>query len=191
MRRWTEEESRTLLLGVGAFSLDWLRRKTHGRTSAAIYARMRRSFGGGGLARGSYTLRGACRETGYESRQLLRSRAALNQRWPRTGPGGSYLVSAEQLEDLCAWLVRDYWCAKLTLYACRECGQDDRPHRRGGMCSPCSHAVRRYAQRCGLPASCRDLLMIVDASSPHAAKLNRGYMLTCKEFWTLAGELAA
>ena len=100
-------------------------------------------------------------ETGYHATQLRRAAKALNQRWVRTANGGTYLITAEQLEECVVWLSHDYWCSSLELYGCTKCGTDTRPHRQGGLCLPCFRKMTRYARKLGLPYSAQKLVDLV------------------------------
>ena len=151
IQRWTRRQRQNLLLGIGAYGLDWLRRKSGGRSRDALYAQIRRSCDGGGLTRGSYTLAEAIDLTGYNREQLERAGNALAQRWARTSRRGSYLLTDDQIEQLGAWLRQDYWCTRLKLYGCLRCGTNSQRPRTFGLCRRCYYSLRRYATRLGLP----------------------------------------
>ena len=175
-RRWTEKEEKALLDGVGAFGWSALRKRTSKsgvvdpakeddpklRTKAAIQEKIRRTFNGGGITRGSYTVNQAERETGYDRTQLKRAAKALSQRWSRTAKGGNYLISAEQIEDIVAWLAHDYWSIRLELYCCEGCGTDTQEHYRFGLCRRCFTRLYYYARtRLQLPFSKSGLLALL------------------------------
>jgi hypothetical protein len=154
MRRWTAEERRALLNGIGVYGHDWIGRHTNGRSRKAVTEKIAREFGtGGGMCRGTYSLAQLAEATGYTRRQLQRAGRALGQRWARTGRGGNHLITDDQLVCLVEWLGTDYWCAKLRLYACIECGTERRPHECLGLCRRCFDRHRRLAQGLGLELS--------------------------------------
>jgi hypothetical protein len=149
--RWSRKQKQNLLLGIGAYGLDWLRRKAGERTRDALYGQIRRSCGGGGLTRGNYTLAEAAEATGYNREQLERAGNALAQRWARTSRTGPFMLSEEQIEQLTAWLKQDYWCGRLRLYGCLRCGTVRQRHRALGLCTRCYWTVRRVAVGASLP----------------------------------------
>lgn len=149
--RWTRKQKQNLLLGIGAYGLEWLCRKSGDRSQDAIYSQIRRLYGGGGLTRGSCTLSKICADTGYNREQIIRAGKALGQRWARTGKRGAYLVTEDQVEQLVAWLKQDYWCSKLRLYGCVRCGTVTQPPCGFGACQRCYYVLRRRAHRLGLP----------------------------------------
>lgn len=160
-RPWSKVEDRHLTLGVGAYGWVWFRQKLPTRTDAEIRGRMRRLFGAATLTRGVYTLEQVRANTGYHHTQLRRAQRALGQKWRRTCVGGVYLISEEQVEELTAWLVQDYWAKKLDLYGCCWCGSREREHRSVGLCAPCYWQSVRLARALGLPvtlAGKRDLI---------------------------------
>ena len=164
MVAWSKSEEYTLLQGVSIYGLDWFQRKT-GRSLDAISAKARRLFGAGGLTRGSYSLRGAARRTGYHITQLKRAQAALRQKWKRTSPRGSFLIYEEQLEELVAWLRNDYWDGRHRLYGCLWCDTDRRPHHAVGLCRRCYQTYVQRLRRGGLPQSSSGLLGVVQRIS--------------------------
>ena len=159
-RRWSKREVNNLLLGAGAFGIEWLRAQTgqpygeHGpkhRSEKAV--RNKASIMGlGGLTRGAYTLRSLMRETGYTRKQLVRAQYALNQKWKRSGPRGYFLVTEDQRDDILEWLKHDYWCRPKHLYACMWCGGSRRPHYSAGLCGTCHRRHLRLCGQLGLPA---------------------------------------
>lgn len=156
---WSKQEEYTLLQGVSIYGLAWFSRKT-GRSLAAVNAKARRLYEGGGLTRGAYTLRSACRNTGYHSNQLKRAMRALRQKWKRTSPRGSFLIHEEQLDELVAWLITDYWVGYHRLYGCVWCGTADRPHCGRGLCLKCYHRYTQRIRRGGFPRSSSGLLEV-------------------------------
>lgn len=166
--RWTRPQKLVLLEGAGSFATRTVERRT-GRTRKALEAVIRRHFDGGGLSRGSFTLREAQRETGYHRTQLRRAQRALGQAWMRTSSKGRWLISVEQLEALTKWLATDYWSAQLRLTECLRHRGRERPHHRSGLCSPCYWAVRGAAERLGLRFSVEAMLEQVATVVPFAA----------------------
>jgi hypothetical protein len=55
---------------------------------------------------GSFSLNGAERATGYHPDQFKRAKAALHQtwHWRRSGWQGRFVISGDQLDELCEWL---------------------------------------------------------------------------------------
>lgn len=145
-RRWTEEQRRALLDGIGSFGWSVLENRTQ-HTRPEIREKIRREFGGGGITRGSYSLAQAMLETGYSRSQLDRAAEALNQRWQRTARRGDYLITVEQIEDMVVWLQNDFWSKKHHLYNCEECGSSERRHFSGGLCQPCYRRFQRHVQK--------------------------------------------
>jgi len=170
---WKASEVKALLDGIGSFGWTALQRRCGGRSKMAIYLKVRREFGGGGITRGSYSLGQAEQETGYHETQLRRAARALNQRWARTARGGDYLITAEQIEECIAWLVHDYWCKKLRLYCCLECGTDTKPHYSFGLCCPCFNVLRRYAKGLGLPFAATQFLALVQVTKQRYPRHSR------------------
>ena len=160
---WTKREERVVFQGAGIYGLDWFQRKT-GRTLDAVKAKARRLYGGGGLTRGSFTLREAARQTGYHVDQLWRAMQALRQQWKRTSPRGSFLIYEEQLEELVQWLKTDYWNKRHRLYGCLWCNTESRAHYSLGLCRRCYNQYVQRLHRGGLPQSCQDLLEVVRRS---------------------------
>lgn len=142
MANWSKSEYDKLLSGVGTYGWSWFSRNLE-RTKEAIYAKLQRSFSKGGITRGTYTLREMCSVTGYSKSQFSRAQGALGQKWHRTGRGGSYLITQEQMEEMTDWLMNDYWSKSRKLYACTECGESKRPHHAGGCCHRCYLKLRR------------------------------------------------
>ena len=161
MAKWTKAEEKALLDGVGYVGWKQLIRKCGGRSKEAISKKTLRAFGTEGITRGAYSLAQAQEETGYSRTQLIRASKALNQRWARTAKGGSYLINAEQLEDLVIWLRHDYWCKPLELYGCVDCGTSTKPHYSFGACLSCYKRLKRYAHKLGLPFTAESLLALL------------------------------
>ena len=150
---------RSLFNGLGAYGLSWFRRKAGTaynwpnapqRSRSAIYNKIRREYGGGGLTRGIYTRHQLETSTGYNRHHLERARIALNQKWKRTGPRGAYLISEEQAEDIIAWLRKDYWVPGKRLYGCVWCATTKREHKGLGLCSRCYFRYRRVCVKHGI-----------------------------------------
>lgn len=162
-RRWTKEELQALLNGIGAYGIKWFQKRTQPpndwpnapkhRSVDAIYAAARRHFGPGGLTRGSYSLHHVMQVTGYSRTQVLRARDALGQKWKRLGPGGNYLISEEQLGEVCDWLRHDYWDKDKHLYCCLGCQTEKRRPFGLGLCGRCYSRYRRLCLRLNLPTS--------------------------------------
>jgi len=130
-------------------------------------------MGIGAMTRGTYSLQTATTMTGYSRTHLLRASAALNQKWKRMGPRGTFLISHEQIEDIVNWLRHDFWCKSKRLYNCVWCTTSTREHRSGGLCGPCFFNHRRMCRRLGLPptvgAQLR-LLVSLDCKTPSEAE---------------------
>jgi hypothetical protein len=156
-KRWEEKEVTELFNGIGSYGMRWFQDRTRPgydwpnapdvRSRAAIYAKMKRLYGPGGLSRGVFTLREAMNYSGYSRTQLLRGQKALKQKWKRTGPDGSYLITDEQLDEILEWLVHDYWCKKKRLYNCAWCATETKPPVGHGLCGNCYAQYKRACKR--------------------------------------------
>lgn len=186
--RWTKEEERALLDGIGSFGWQALIRRS-GHSRRAIWDKIRHLFGGGGITRGSYSIRQAMEETGYSLSQLERAASALNQRWQRTAKGGNFLISAEQLEDLANWLVDDFWSVGHRLYSCPGCNATTREkgvkgsHFSNGLCRNCYRATTRYMKlKLGIKTTPQALLEhLQNPPPPIRSRLEGGRLLPLKE----------
>jgi len=171
-KSWSPEEERSLLLGIGSFGWHWFQTRTQAphdwpnapqtRSKGAIRKKAAR-MGAGGITRGSYALHEAARRTGYMRQQLVRAMRALGQKWKRTSATGFYLISDEQLEELCNWLQHDYWCKPKRLYCCHWCGTQEAPHRTLGLCSRCYFRYRRVCSSLGLPVQTSRMRRLVQS----------------------------
>jgi hypothetical protein len=128
-----------------------LQKKVGGRTKDAIWKKVQREFGGGGITRGSMSLYEALKVSGYSRTHFLRAARALNQRWLRTKKHGDFIITFEQYDDIICWLGHDYWSKKLEAYCCLQCGTKARPHHIGGFCNPCFQRFRRRSRKLGVP----------------------------------------
>lgn len=166
--RWSRKADLDLLEGQGSFTVRTVEKRT-GRTRKAIYGRLLRAHGGGGMSRGNYTLDGAIEESGYSRTQLLRARRALGQAWLRTSKRGRWILTLEQFEALTEWLKRDFWCVSLRLTECLRCRTRKQPHHRNGLCTSCYWPVRAAAVQAGLRMSVRALAAETERLLPSAA----------------------
>jgi hypothetical protein len=141
---WTDAQERALILGIGTYGIGWFMDRCGGRTAGSVMVKANSLLGRGGLSRGAFSLRRACRESGYTPIQLRRAMKALGQKWKRLSPNGPYLIYEDQYEELLDWLGVDYWCAKHRLYNCLWCHKKSKEHRGRGLCQRC---YRRYAKR--------------------------------------------
>ena len=172
-RRWSRHETQAFLDGIGTAGIAWLRRRggaAYGwphapkeRSRAAVYQKARRLYGGGGVTRGAYSVRAACRLSGYDRSHLRRAQLALAQKWRRTTPGGRYLIYEDQLDDVLAWLAHDYWSKRHRLHVCLWCGLGVRPHKAAGLCVRCCDRYFTGLARAGLPRQPGELLIRVRA----------------------------
>lgn len=196
-RRWTKGENRALMDGVGVFSVAWFCKQAGPtgsypsaptRSRKAIYNHAARLLGRGGLKRGTQDLEQAGRETGYTRRQILRAQRALAQKWKRLSPRGDYLITFEQLDEIVGWLQQDYWCPKLHLYGCVNCGDNRKPTRGNGKCPKCYWLLRNLSQKHGIPTNLNQLRVYVQSLDDQSAlmrlireHLERGWGLTVKQ----------
>lgn len=174
-KRWTKAEEKALLDGVGAYGMAWLRRRTDPgynwanapqlRSVAAVYAKLGREHGSGGLTRGTFSLRQVIMYSGYSRGQIFRAQKALRQKWKRTGPRGTFLITDDQLEEILTWLQHDYWATCKRLYACAGCTTEKRPVYAVGLCCPCYYRYRRMCRRAGVPATVAGQRQILDSLS--------------------------
>jgi hypothetical protein len=170
-RRWTEDEKRAVFDGVGTQGWSVLQRRAGdsytephlppGRSVEAIRRQIRRMCGSG-ARRGAITLHRLAQVTGYHPSQLRRAQKALNQSWQRMSKRGFYLISEDQVMDLMAWLVHDFWNAGKRLYCCVWCSTSSRPHRSGGLCGRCFFRYRRKCLENGLPTSLKAQRQLLD-----------------------------
>jgi len=164
-RHWTKAEELSLLQGVGSNGLAWICRKggrpypwsKSYRSKSSVYTKLYRMSGGGGVTRGSYTLAGLIRLTGYNSSQLKRAMRALKQKWKRTSPNGSFLITEDQFEEIAAWLGLDYWSKPHRLYKCLWCHARNFQHRAYGLCEQCYKKYDNRLRQLGVNRSIRGL----------------------------------
>lgn len=158
--RWSDQADRSLFNGLGAYGLSWFQRKSgksyahmgpKTRSKDAVYARIRRIYGPGGLTRGVHTLHELVNSTGYTVEHFRRAQAALNQKWKRTSLRGSHLISDDQAQDLIEWLKHDYWNSTKRLYACLWCTTSRQRHRGIGLCIRCYYRHRRLCRVLDVP----------------------------------------
>lgn len=148
--RWTKKEELLLLQGIGSNGLAWICRKVGNRSKHAVYAKLRYMSGNGGLTRGSYTLAGLCRLTGYNVSQLKRAMNALKQKWKKTSSKGSYVITEDQFEEIAAWLGLDYWSKPHKLYKCLWCHTRDNLHKAYGLCEECLKIYSKRLRQLGI-----------------------------------------
>jgi hypothetical protein len=147
---WTKAQEADLCNGVSISGISWFRRHCD-RTANAIYAKLRREHGAGGLTRGAYTFWQLARTTGYSRPQLKRAQGALGQKWKRLGPRGAHIITEEQQTELVVWLSHDYWSKKLRRYGCSWCTTETRAAFSVGLCARCYYRHRRRCAKLGLP----------------------------------------
>lgn len=174
-RRWTRDESRTLTMAVGAFSIDYIARNTN-RTPKAVYQKILRQLGGGGVSRGTRTERMVAEETGYSPRQIRRAGRALGQRWQRTSTTGAVMLGDDQIEAIIRWLKHDYWCPRAHVYACVTCGTSDVPAYGLGLCHPCYRHQAMAFRQVGLPFALAPLLSLVAALRERTPAAQRDWL---------------
>ena len=152
-KRWTKLAQRELFNGVGISGIAWFKRKCGGRSVGAVYHKLQRDFGLGGLTRGAYTVHELETVTGYSETQLRRGGSALNQKWKRLGPRGAHIITEEQMSEIVTWLGHDYWSKPHRLYGCLWCTTEKRAHQALGLCGRCYHRYRRACIKLKLPAT--------------------------------------
>lgn len=195
---WTKLAQRELFNGVGISGLAWFKKRCGGRSDSAIYHKLHREYGPGGLTRGAYTIHELEKLTSYSESQLRRAGSALNQKWKRLGPRGAHLITEEQRDEIVAWLGHDFWSKTHRLYGCLWCSTLRRSHQCLGLCLRCYHQYRRACLKRGLPISVlkqTDLLRAVGSkdSREHAkfmdkatARLDSGLVLDAAQLDWLA-----
>lgn len=149
-RHWKKEEELAILQGIGANSCKWLCRKGGNRSISALYHKLDRLGYNGGLTRGSYTLAQLIELTGYSRWQLKRAMNMCGQKWRRTSTKGSFVITEDQVEEICAWLGKDFWSKKHRLYRCLWCNTQDIDHAKIGLCINCYNEYRRLLRLFGL-----------------------------------------
>lgn len=196
-RRWAKKEDAALLDGVGVFSLAWFRKhagSSHDypyappRSEAAVKMRAARLIGSGSLTRGTHTLAQAARETGYAREQIQRAQSALNQKWKRLSPRGPYLITFDQLDEIVGWLRQDYWCVRLRLYGCVNCGDNHNPPRGMGLCRRCYKRIRRILNAAGLPrrpSGMLDVVQSLDVAMPEVRAFSDVVLRQLERRWSL------
>lgn len=167
-KRWSKDDDRALFMGLGAYGTEWFKPRVGRsydykgaptqRTTKALYGRVRRLCDGGGLGRGAISLRQLRMTSGYSDCQILRAREALNQKWKRINPGGAYIITEEQAEDVLSWLKNDYWAPILRIYACVDCGTRKHKHRSLGHCEECYWVLRKALYAAKFPTRREPLL---------------------------------
>lgn len=202
VRRWTRQEEQTLLTAVGNFGVGYMMRKT-GRTRIAVDQKIFSMFGGGGVSRGTLSVRMVAANTGYTEAQICRAGRALAQRWCRTSTYGKNMITEDQAEALVRWLRHDYWSGVSKTYACVYCGRTQYEHEGLGLCHPCYQVRLVVFTRAGLEFSAAGLAAAVEAvrrTTPpadhdwldsFAASLEMGCVLTRGTLDRLLREAAA
>lgn len=170
-QRWTKSEKLAVFNGIGTQGWSVLARgagdsysEPHlppGRSLEAVRRQIRR-MAGSGARRGSISLHRLAQVTGYHPSQLRRAQKALNQAWQRMSKRGTHLITEDQVMDLVAWLLHDFWNAKKRVYCCAWCSTSSRPHRSGGLCGRCFFRYRRRCSENGLPTSLKKQRQIVN-----------------------------
>lgn len=160
-RLWGKRERLDLLTGVGAYGWIWFEQRFPGRSQAALRAKLQREVGSGSFTRGAYTRASVANNTGYSIEQLKRAQEALGQKWHRLSARGPYIITEEQVEDLCRWLRHDYWSVRHHRYSCCWCAGGDRPPFALGFCRRCYYSYRRLCARLLLPSALPTQLRMV------------------------------
>ena len=146
---WSKLAERELFNGVGISGVEWFKKHCGKRSRAAVYGKLRREYGPGGLTRGVYTLHELEKTTGYDEGQIRRAGGALNQKWKRLGPRGAHLITEEQMREIVTWLGHDFWAPGHRLYGCKVCQTTNRPHKALGLCERCYYVHRRLRRKTG------------------------------------------
>lgn len=157
---WTKQQEMDLFNGVSISGIRWFV-KHCGRSAKAVYNKLAREHGAGGLTRGAYSFWELSRVTGYSRSQLKRAQAALGQKWKRLGPKGVHIITEEQLEELVAWLAHDYWSVRLRRYACAWCATSTRSSYAIGLCLRCYKRHRWLCGKLSLPTTIAGQLEMV------------------------------
>jgi hypothetical protein len=147
---WTKKEELNLLQGIGANSVKWLCKKSGGRSPSSLYHKLARIGYNGGFTRGTYTLRELMEFTGYSESQLKRAAKSCAQKWRRTSSKGSFVITEDQMEELCIWLGKDFWSKRHKLYRCLWCGTQKENHYSLGLCLSCYNEYHRLLYLLGL-----------------------------------------
>ena len=158
---WSKQETKELFDGISIAGLEWFKKKCGKRSTSAIYQKILREYGKGGLTRGAYTLLELRKTTGYSESHIRRAQSALNQKWKRLGPRGVYLITEDQVEEINCWLQHDFWSKAHRLYGCTWCTSSKLPSRALGLCSKCYWKHRRICNRLGLPMSLKEQIILL------------------------------
>lgn len=147
-RPWTREEIRTLTTNAGSFAITVFERALPTRSRAAIKRKLHDLFGGG-ITRGTQTIRAVEEATGYSRSQILRASRALGQRIQRSSSAkrSRVMFFDDQVKAITRWLERDYWCAQSHTYACVDCGQTETAPKGLGLCVTCYDSRLRACRR--------------------------------------------
>ena len=146
---WSKSQEKFLFDGVSISGKKWFVRHCK-KTESAVYSKLSRDYGKGGLTRGSYTLWELSRDTGYSRTQLRRAQSALGQKWKRLGPVGAHLITEEQKSELVVWLSHDYWSVTHRKYSCVWCASSNRRVEGRGLCVRCYAGHRRWCDLHGI-----------------------------------------
>lgn len=149
-RHWTKEEELSILQGIGANSINWLCKKGGKRSVFALYHKLCRIGYSGGITRGSYTLNQLMRITGYSRSQLRRAMQSCSQKWRRTSSKGVFIITEDQMDELCDWLGFDFWSKYHRLYRCLWCATQQYSHRAFGLCRSCYNEYRKLLRDLGI-----------------------------------------
>lgn len=158
---WSKRERLDLLTGVGAYGWVWFQSRFPKRSRGALRSKLQREVGSSSFTRGASTRASVATTTGYSIGQLKRAQEALGQKWHRLSATGAYIISEEQVEDLCRWLCHDYWSVRHHRYSCCWCAAADRRPFALGFCSRCYWSYRRLCRRLSLPSDLRMQLSMV------------------------------
>jgi hypothetical protein len=151
-RAWSKKEDQVILQGLGTYGYKWIQSKVQDRTKKAILTRAHKLYKAG-ITRGAYTLNRFAKESGYARTHLVRARDALKQKWQRTGPGGSFLITDDQRGEILDWLVHDYWSKAKRRYCCSWCTSEKRESYALGLCRRCYDKHRKECKQRGLPTT--------------------------------------
>ena len=150
---WTKVQTRELFNNVGISGVAWFMRNCGGRSVAAIYQKLSRDCGPGGLTRGAYPIHRLEKISGYAESQIRRAGKALNHKWKRLGPRGAHLITEEQMDEITTWLGHDYWSKAHKIYCCSWCTTEQHRHKALGLCVRCYPKYCRMCAQLKMPTA--------------------------------------
>ena len=160
-RRWTKEDIHFLKRHIGKYSIHWIADRLQ-RTPNSIRCKANDLQ----ITASSrfHSLQSIIRETGYNRKQVLKAKEALDQEWQwleAPVAGGRFKITTDQREQLLHWLAkpgpkyssppgpepRTVWEPYLGITNCLHCGTNGssttQRHKALGLCVSCWNKLQR------------------------------------------------